>query len=195
MDNPARSVSRPGRRTTIRIIGVILPALAVVLTIQTYRALLLPLRPPYHRHSNPEDMAASSLAEARSVLQGAAETSASFFTLDPEELGLEGKIFTVRYLRDWKILSEKSLDSRTAAEVLSLLKKEGTYFDGGALCFDPGLGFRFQRGESFVELVICLDCNWVYAYTSDEHFRWSLTPEAKQELLRVYRSQVPSDTK
>jgi hypothetical protein len=191
MNDPVNPVTPPrgsfGGRT-FRIILLIVAAGFAVATCYVYA-------PSDRRFPTPAEEARQTLAEAKRALKGASTESSSFFTLEPHELRFSDKLTTGPLLQDWKILSEKTLNSTETAEALALLTAESTYTDMGAKCFDPGMGFRFRRGNSYLEFVICLNCRWVYAYVRGERFYWALSNKGKEHLLRIYKSHVSPDSK
>jgi len=123
-----------------------------------------------------------SVSEARRLLEGTKGTRATFFRVSPVPGG-EGS-----NLRNYRILQQKTLEVKTTDEIRALLTDPETYSEMGAKCFEPGMGFRFSRGGSDLDLVICLQCSWIYAYEGSEFKSWALGQSGVAALLKVYQA-------
>jgi hypothetical protein len=143
----------------------------------------------------PGDVAKQSVTEARRMLQGIEHAPATFFKLDPHSGTPESKKRGGPFLRDWTILQEKPLDATAADEVRSILTSQGSYSDTGAKCFEPGLGFRFNRRGSVVDFIVCLACRWIHACEGDQTSFWALSESGVDRLMGIYTKQTAADPK
>jgi hypothetical protein len=185
------STSRRFPSPTFLVILALVPVIAVAASYYQ-RALRVKNNPIVPA---PGEVAKRSVIEARKLLEGTEHSPVTFFRIDPHSGNPGDKARRGPFLRDWTILQEKSLDAKTIEDVRSILTREGSYSDCGARCFDPGLGFRFKRGGSDVDLVICLDCLWVHAYAGDERTIWALSRSGAERLMGIYKTQAAPDPK
>lgn len=70
-------------------------------------------------------------------------------------------------LHGWPILQRRGIDESMQAKVRAAIGDWKNYertMEGGYACFDPRLAFRVGEKEEAVDVLICLECRWVYFY-------------------------------
>jgi hypothetical protein len=89
--------------------------------------------------------------------------------------------------RGYPVFASKPMPEQLRTALIRILESSKTYTDpghGGA-CFEPRLGFSFGEGESRVEILICLECHWVYFYKGDSVRYKALSPRGVSELTPI----------
>jgi len=140
------------------------------------------------RSSSRENHAERSATEARELVDLTRGSGVTFFRVasSPRKEGPR--------LREWPILQTKELDFNASEDVRSVLLSADTYAETGAKCFEPGLAFRFRSGGGEVDLIVCLQCNWIYVYGNFETRYWALSDRGKSRLLKIYETHVEVPT-
>jgi len=70
-------------------------------------------------------------------------------------------------LHGWPILQRRDIDESTQAKVRATIGDWKNYertTERGYACFDPRLAFRIGENEDAIDVLICLECRWVYFY-------------------------------
>jgi len=127
------------------------------------------------------------------VLGGMTDAKASFYRLDPAGLDKDADP-EIPQMHGYAILAEKELTAKDCTELAAILRKEGTYSDMGAKCFDPGMGVRFSFGAEKLECVICLACGWSYWYGKERPVL-ALSAAGTRELAAFYEKFYPAGPK
>lgn len=97
------------------------------------------------------------------------------------------------HLHGYRILQTVSVqDEGFAARIRAILDDDDSYGGPMVKCFDPGMGFRFGEGESQVDVVICLACNWAYVFKDGQVDERVLSDEGVRRLTEVYRELFPN---
>jgi hypothetical protein len=66
----------------------------------------------------------------------------------------------------WKTVVKKAAVRK---QILAHLDKGISDSDGnGAKCFDPRHGIRAKRDGKTVDLVICIECGWIYVFRDEK---------------------------
>ena len=70
---------------------------------------------------------------------------------------------------------------------------KSTYGEQGAKCFQPGMGFTVKSEEGTVDIVICLQCYWLYEHKpgQDEPEQKALSEAGVKQLARLYAEIFP----
>ena len=128
--------------------------------------------------------------DAQDLLRGTDEATLTFFKLDPMTgLRPEGRKWGT--LQDWTILQETVLrNPKDEEEIRDILTSSGTYADSAPRCFEPGMGFRFKNDVKQVNLVICLNCSWIYAFEGGRTLHLPLSARGVSRLMAFYKSHA-----
>lgn len=89
------------------------------------------------------------------------------------------------------ILGHKECPAESVAKVIATLSDAKSYKNEYAKCFEPGLAFRFKKGDKVLDLVICLMCNYVKYYDGEKSEMWPLSKEGNAKLLQVFKASFP----
>ncbi len=77
-----------------------------------------------------------------------------------------------------------------ASQVRACLRDEGTYAEGGAKCFWPGLGITFGEGQDEVGVLVCLECCLVAFHHAGAETRVGLSTAGVASLANFYERLV-----
>jgi hypothetical protein len=71
------------------------------------------------------------------------------------------------FLHGCRTLQRRPLSDSVAEPIRTLLATVETYGDRGmaARCFFPGFAFTFGQDQDAVDVLVCLECRWVYFYS------------------------------
>src|SRR4051812_17252994 len=84
------------------------------------------------------------------------------YQLEGDRIGYAG---AAERLQNWPILQHRGIVDATQAKVRTAIADRRNYFvpgNRGYLCFNPRLAFRVGENEDAVDVLICLECRWVY---------------------------------
>ena len=113
------------------------------------------------------------------------------YKVDPNVAEKPGEAGT---LQGWKVLASKPVpDGKLRDRIEKVLGDKSTYGDQGAKCFQPGMGFTVKSEEGTVDIVICLQCYWLYEYKpgQDEPEQKALSEAGVKQLARLYAEIFP----
>jgi len=91
-------------------------------------------------------------------------------------------------LYQWLILEEKDLDGKKEKKLRELLSESKNFGREWAGCFKPGFAFRFQKDKEQVDLLFCLQCNYVEYHRGEKAVRWPLSSDGHNKWMDVYKS-------
>ena len=99
--------------------------------------------------------------------------------------------------RDYRVFASKPMPAELRIALVRILESRDSYVDpghGGA-CFVPRLGFSFGEGRNCVELLICLQCHWVYFYKGNSVRYKALSPRGVAELAPIAEALFGADAR
>jgi hypothetical protein len=114
------------------------------------------------------------------------------FRMDRRGKAIDGEL---REFHGYPVTSEAVAVPRTAVGrlVTVLGNPEHYLWDAGKACkFDPGVGMRFSKNGTHVDLVFCFTCDQLLL-VAGEHKRLEDTDPARGELLRIMKEVFPED--
>lgn len=91
-------------------------------------------------------------------------------------------------LYQWLILEEKDIGAKNEKKLRELLSEAKNFGREWAGCFKPGFAFRFQKEKEQVDLLFCLQCNYVEYHRGEKIVRWPLSADGHDKWMDVYKS-------
>ncbi|NQV23836.1 MAG: hypothetical protein HQ518_05650 [Rhodopirellula sp.] len=77
-------------------------------------------------------------------------------------------------------------------EIIEALAWQQNFRKSGAMCFDPGMAFRFGSDSASTDILICLECSWMYIYEDDQLTKKvGLTRQGVGAFTEIYKSLFP----
>jgi len=130
--------------------------------------------------------ARKSASEVERYLDPAEPSQVTFFKLDP----LGPPTARAGKFHDWAVASERRMAKDEARELKGILTSAGTYSSDGLHCFDPGMGFRFEKESVMLDLAVCLSCRKIRGFPGNGRY-WDLSDEGSRRLESIYKAQAP----
>ena len=84
------------------------------------------------------------------------------------------------------VLSSMKLASESARRALQLLSNPKMYGGEPMRCFIPRHGLRFVGKESEAEILICLECYWIYFFYGSQRVTASLSEGGRRSLKSLF---------
>ncbi|MDR0258658.1 MAG: hypothetical protein LBI76_02545 [Comamonas sp.] len=105
----------------------------------------------------------------------------------PKDL-LEGQ----GYLKGAKVEASSELKSTTALEVAAAFANLSNYGDRGmgGRCFFPGFAFSFGEDAQKVEVLVCLECNWVGFFWNGRDLWLAPSENGLTQFRKIYNELV-----
>jgi hypothetical protein len=97
------------------------------------------------------------------------------------------------FLRSSRILDSKQLSDEQGTRIRTLLVSKGSYGGEGARCFIPGFGFTIGSGADAMEILICLQCHWIYFFRGETQMVEALSDRGRRLLTEVYAELFPGN--
>lgn len=94
-------------------------------------------------------------------------------------------------LRSAGIVSRMALAPSQAQEALAILSDLSAYGGMPARCFIPRHGLRFRDARSETDVLICLECYWIYFFSGSKRVMASLSSGGRESLEKFFGS-VPN---
>lgn len=94
-------------------------------------------------------------------------------------------------LYKWAVLEEKELDAKKFRKLQEMLCDKDKFGREWAGCFRPGFAFRIKDGDQQVDLLFCLQCNYVEYHKGKETFMWPLSEEGHNKFFDLYKAIFP----
>ena len=98
------------------------------------------------------------------------------------------------YLHGCRIVSRFTVPDEAAASARELLISINTYGDRGrgARCYFPGFGLTYGESAAAVDILVCLECNWVVFHSGGQSISLAPTVAGLKQLREIYRTLVQS---
>jgi hypothetical protein len=95
------------------------------------------------------------------------------------------------HLRSARILRSKRLADEQSNRLRATLTSIDSFGGEGARCFLPGFGFTVGGGPDVVEVLVCLQCYWVYFFCGDTKIVEALSEAGYRQLAEFYVELFP----
>ena len=100
------------------------------------------------------------------------------------------------HLRSVRILASLPLTDEQSARLRALLNSTDSFGGKAMRCFMPGVGFTVGNGAEAVEVLVCLQCYWVYFFNVETKMMEALSQVGHRQLSEFYVELFPgSDPK
>ncbi len=95
------------------------------------------------------------------------------------------------YLRSSGILASRPLTEDYSGAVRTILMTSDSFGGEPARCFMPGLGFTIGDGADAVEILVCLQCYWIYFFRGETRMTETLSKAGQHRLSALYIELFP----
>ncbi|RYD70810.1 MAG: hypothetical protein EOP84_26030 [Verrucomicrobiaceae bacterium] len=94
-------------------------------------------------------------------------------------------------LRSSQILDSLTATNEQEERIRRVLSAPDTYGDDPMRCFIPRFGFSIGFGPGTVDLLICLECHWVYFFCEEARTAVPLSEEGRKYLVQLHHELFP----
>ncbi len=131
-------------------------------------------------------------------VENAIEKASTFYlvSVDPrdweeDEIATNASVPTGDYVRQWKILGNREIDSGKAVDVLHAIRAGIALYDDSVIpdCFNPRHAIQIHAGNELIEVLICYECKQIMFFENGE----LISNVATSDSPRAYFEQLVRD--